>query len=89
MTGWEGRPYNGRMNIIRLLLIALLVGLLYRLVRFLMRPRPVPTPAAKGPKGGEMRRCAECGLHVPAPEAIRGQQGDYCSEAHRARAEGE
>ena len=27
--------------------------------------------------------CAECGVHLPANEAVRGAQGLYCSAAHR------
>lgn len=27
--------------------------------------------------------CAECGLHVPAGEAVQGSRGVYCSAAHR------
>lgn len=53
-----------------------------------MRPRPPPpqTPPAVGaPKA--MVRCAYCGLHLPATDAINGPNGIYCSAAHRKAAE--
>ena len=30
-----------------------------------------------------MMACAHCGLHVTADDAIAGNQGSYCSVAHR------
>ena len=35
-----------------------------------------------------MTQCLQCGLHLPAEDAVRGQQGDYCSPAHRQQHEG-
>lgn len=32
--------------------------------------------------------CAQCGAHMPQADAVQGQQGSYCSEAHRQRQEG-
>lgn len=31
--------------------------------------------------------CRHCGVHIPAPDAVRGAQGVYCSNAHRQLAE--
>ena len=31
----------------------------------------------------EMVRCDQCGVHVPAHEAVYGARGTYCSNAHR------
>lgn len=47
------------------------------------------TPPAAPPPGTpqEMTRCAHCGLHLPAAEAIAGERGAYCSAAHRQLAE--
>lgn len=51
-----------------------------------MRSRPPPPPPAVGaPKA--MVRCAYCGLHLPAADAINGPDGIYCSAAHRKAAE--
>ena len=35
-----------------------------------------------------MVACTQCGVHVPQAEAVQGQRGVYCSEAHRQRHEG-
>lgn len=44
-------------------------------------PKP-PTPTALS-----MVVCQHCGIHIPAPDAIQGAQGVYCSDAHRQLAE--
>jgi uncharacterized protein len=43
------------------------------------------TPAPPGPPQA-MVRCAHCGLHLPATDAIAGPGGAYCSTAHREAA---
>ena len=56
------------------------------------RERP-PAPPPKRPRTlglpEAMARCAHCGMHLPAAEAVAGR-GDtpYCSAAHRELAEG-
>jgi uncharacterized protein len=35
-----------------------------------------------------MLRCAACGVHLPAADALTGRQGSYCSLAHRSQKEG-
>ena len=42
-----------------------------------------PPPPAE-PKPQAMLRCAECGMHLPADEALPGKGGVFCSAAHRA-----
>ena len=37
----------------------------------------------------EMVSCAQCGVHLPQPDAVRGGDGRfYCSQEHRLRAGG-
>lgn len=36
----------------------------------------------------KMVACSHCGVHVPAAEAVSGQNGSYCNETHRRSAEG-
>lgn len=48
-------------------------------------PRQRPPPANATPQ--EMVRCAHCGLHLPASEAVQGKKGRYCSPEHLLRAE--
>jgi uncharacterized protein len=35
----------------------------------------------------EMIPCRQCGMHLPASEAVTGQLGRYCSQEHRLTAE--
>jgi uncharacterized protein len=55
-----------------------------------LRSRPPPpraTPAVGKPQA--MVRCAHCGLHLPAADAISGPDGAvYCSVAHRQAGSG-
>lgn len=42
-----------------------------------------PPPAARDEAEAEsMARCAHCGVHFPASEAVRADGLDYCSPAH-------
>ena len=47
---------------------------------------PPPAPAAASV--ARMVACRQCGLHLPEQDAVAGQQGLYCSEAHRQATEG-
>lgn len=50
------------------------------------RARPRPDAAPAEPQA--MLRCAHCGLHLPAGDAIGGAgEAVYCSAAHRRAAE--
>lgn len=42
-----------------------------------------PKPRGAPPDPALMVVCAECNVHVARHEAISGQRGLYCSEAHR------
>ena len=66
----------------------LLVAAVFALVWLLRgsRRRAEPPPAA--PKAVQnMVRCAQCGMHLPAAEALPGRGGVFCGEAHRAEFE--
>lgn len=66
------------------LLVLLVVGVgLWLLLGRQRRP-----PAGKGrPRAGEpdvMQRCAHCGVHLPAADAVSDAAGRaFCSDAHR------
>ena len=48
-----------------------------------------PKPHPKGQvQPTDMVACRHCGLHLPTAESLQGQQGMYCSPAHRQAAEG-
>jgi len=57
--------------------------------RSLTRPEKsgTDTPPASEPKPNEMVRCSQCGVHLPASEAVHGQRGVYCSQAHLTASE--
>jgi uncharacterized protein len=68
-----------------LLLFALLA--LVVLVLGFKRARPREPEARKpaAPAAPQaMLSCAECGMHLPADEALPGKGGVFCSSAHRA-----
>ena len=66
----------------RTLLIVLAVVVIALIARFLLRRRQ--SAARRQTRGGDMVRCAHCGLHVPAGEAVAAGGRWYCCEAHRA-----
>ena len=51
------------------------------IVRFLLRQRRLPR--APTVAGGDMVRCAHCGLHLPVGAAIKDGAAWYCSREHR------
>lgn len=68
-----------------LLLLALLAGLFFVLGAKRSRPRePESRTPPPPPKPQAMLSCAECGVHLPADEALPGKGGVFCSAAHRA-----
>lgn len=47
-----------------------------------------PGPAPRRPAGpAPMVACAQCAMHLPQDEAVRGQRGVYCCHEHRRQAE--
>lgn len=64
---------------LRLLVLLILILLVVWLVRRLWT-RP---PSSRRVVEADMLRCAHCGLHVPADEAIRDGELAYCCDAHR------
>jgi uncharacterized protein len=75
--------------IMKYLLVIILVWVAYTIwrarrrdeMRDEMRAAP-PPPAVPAPQA--MLRCAHCGLHLPAADALTGDDDKvYCSAAHR------
>lgn len=67
-----------------------LVLVIVLVVWFFKKDRPARKSGGSAPKRGRaalpqpMVRCAHCGVHLPAAEALPGVQGlHYCSEDHR------
>ena len=70
------------MKLIRILAIAAVAWIIYSLVKRGSNRTP---SVRKTPNGREeaMVKCAHCGVHVPASEAIHAHGQSYCSERHR------
>ncbi|KAF1071857.1 MAG: hypothetical protein GAK45_00394 [Pseudomonas citronellolis] len=64
----------------RLLFWIVLFALAYWLWRKATRVQREPRPADE--KALPMVRCAQCGVHVPRPDALQEQGRWYCSQAH-------
>lgn len=68
-----------------LLLLLLLAGVFLVLGARRGRPREPESRKPAPPAAPQtMSRCAECGMHLPADEALPGKGGVFCSAAHRA-----
>jgi uncharacterized protein len=50
--------------------------------------RRAPPPQGRPNVPTVMVACQQCGTHLPENEAVRGQQGAYCSTEHRRLREG-
>jgi uncharacterized protein len=69
---------------IRLIAIAAIFWLLYRLILTLLSKAKPPAARHAPPAGGDtMVRCAHCGLHIPQEEALTRGEQYYCCEEHR------
>jgi uncharacterized protein len=70
--------------VIVVLAVVLLAWLLFGRSRRPEPPRRRPDPASREAVEG-MVRCAHCGVHLPASEAVATGALHYCSDAHRER----
>ena len=71
------------MNLIRLVIIGLIVWLLYRMF---LRLFSAPASTEQKPRklsSHDMVKCAHCGIHIPASEALEQDGKHYCSPEHR------
>ena len=68
---------------VRLLILALVVGLLLWVLFGRSRNRTA-NPSAKQPQPpAAFAVCAHCGVHLPMNDAVLDGQSAYCSDAHR------
>lgn len=70
------------MNLIRFIVLALVIWLIYRMVRRMLA-KPGSAKPASPQSGTNMVRCAHCGIHIPETEALFRDGHPYCSETHR------
>lgn len=75
----------------RFLILIAIVVVVFLLVKSLRKPSPPAAPSAPTPPAEpaklereDMVACPQCGVHLPASEALPGRGGMFCSEAHRS-----
>ena len=71
------------MNLIRVLIIALLVWLVYRMIRAKLNKPSLQHKSPRATLSTDMVRCHHCGIHIPANEALQQGEHYYCSAEHR------
>ena len=75
------------MKYLVLLLVLAVAYMVWRQGRLAKPGAGAAKPTAAAPE--DMVSCAQCGLHLPRPEAIAGPDGAlYCSSEHRRIAAG-
>lgn len=74
------------MGLMRLLFLAVLVWLVWRILRqtLLSPTRKIP-PASPPNSNQKMVRCEWCEVHTPEALALRQNKHHFCSEEHRQR----
>jgi uncharacterized protein len=65
----------------KIFLIVVAIVAVVLIVRFLLRQRRLQRPRVVA--GGDMVRCAHCGLHLPVGSAIQDGPRWYCSREHQ------
>jgi uncharacterized protein len=73
------------MGLIRLLIIAALIYLVWRVVKGLLGERRRRDDQAGGPAtlSQKMVKCRQCGVHVPENEAFQHNNMVFCSQDHQ------
>lgn len=74
------------MGLIRLLIIAALIYLAWRVVKNLLsqaNSRDNSSPDSSSRDAQAMLKCAQCGVHVPAPEAFTHNGLHFCCQEHQ------
>jgi uncharacterized protein len=74
------------MRYLLIFLVVLLIAWRWRTSRS-DTARQTQRKQADAPTALDMVRCAQCGVHVPAPDALPGRKGAYCSADHLRQSE--
>lgn len=75
------------MNLIRLLIIAAVIWILYRMIQTRLRSRKSVSQKPDTRAIETVVKCDYCGLHIPEEEAVRKDGKSYCSRQHLESAE--
>lgn len=74
------------MGLMRLLFLAVLVWLVWRVLRqSLLAPKRKAPPSSPANDNQKMVRCEWCEVHTPEGLALHQDQHHFCSEEHRQR----
>lgn len=74
----------GKLVLLLLAVIAVVLWFRYKTGGAVKRAKPTPAPAVE-----QMVACAECGVHLPANDALRDKAGRlFCSTPHLEAAAG-
>lgn len=68
------------MPLIRILLLALALWIVFRLIKKIIGPEKAVRK--QPPEFEEMLTCKHCGVHLPRSQAIERAGQHYCSEDH-------
>lgn len=72
------------MGLIRLLILAALIYIIWRFYQSLRAPRREQGPVAPASPAAEpMVKCRQCGLHVPESDAFLYRGLGFCSQEHQ------
>lgn len=71
------------MGLIRLLIIAALIYIVWRVLKNLLTGSRQTTTPPQGQPEQLMRKCAQCGVHVPDREAFSHNGKHFCSQEHQ------
>lgn len=64
------------------LLVAVVIVVVFFLMRSVRRKAGQERPQAPSPEGGDMVRCSRCGIHLPRNEAVGATELFFCSAEH-------
>lgn len=70
-----------------LFLLLVILAVLWAIKRGGNRKKPETRKDSAPATPANMVSCAHCGLHLPQEEAVKGENGLYCSTEHRAAAQ--
>ena len=70
------------MGLIRLLILAALIYITWRLAKRLLSAGDRRTPDIRS-RSEKMIKCRQCGVHVPEGEALRHRELAFCCQEHQ------
>ena len=68
---------------VKILLLAVMVWLLFQIIKRYSRSLQSRNDAKKRAEEAVMVQCRHCGLHVPKEDSVTAQGQYFCSEKHR------